>query len=52
MPTRVAAKHNIPYILSTLTNVHPNELSELNPKGLKFLQAYLCNDWSMNIKLV
>lgn len=51
-PTKIAAKYGIPYILSTLSNVHPKQITELNPNGLKFLQAYLCNDWDMNVKLI
>ena len=49
---KVASKNVLPFILSTLTNVHPKQITKVNPEGLKLLQAYLCNDWEMNLKLI
>ena len=49
---KVAAKNNLAYILSTLTNIHPNQINKINPNGLKLQQAYLCKDWDMNLKLI
>jgi isopentenyl diphosphate isomerase/L-lactate dehydrogenase-like FMN-dependent dehydrogenase len=51
-PSKVAGKYSLPYILSTLSNTHPKEITKLNPTGLKMMQLYLCKDWNMNLQLI
>lgn len=49
---KVAAKYQLAYIISTLTNTHPKQITRINPTGLKMLQIYTCIDWEMNLKLI
>jgi isopentenyl diphosphate isomerase/L-lactate dehydrogenase-like FMN-dependent dehydrogenase len=51
-PARVAATHQLPYILSTLTNTHPKTITSVNPTGVKLMQLYLCQDWGINHRVV
>lgn len=48
----MAAKYKLPYILSTLSNTHPKQITEINLDGLKFLQIYLCQNWDLNLHII
>jgi isopentenyl diphosphate isomerase/L-lactate dehydrogenase-like FMN-dependent dehydrogenase len=40
-PAKVAGAHQLPYILSSLTNTHPKDITAVNQTGLKMMQLYI-----------